>query len=82
MIETLILGALAVASAFITGYLIGKNTADSICKTYFGWKVDAFKNPISDVFVVDITKGEKRFSVLFDLAKSRVNWLAKDVIYE
>ena len=82
MIETLILGALAVAAAFFTGYFIGETKGDCICKKYLGWNVEAFKSPISDVFILDIKKGEQRFSVLFDLAKNRVNWLAKDMIYE
>ena len=82
MIETLILGALAVVAAFFTGYFIGETKSDCICKTYLGWDVEVFKSPISDVFVLDIKKGGKRFNVLFDLANNRVNWLAKDVIYE
>lgn len=82
MIETLILGAIAIAASFFTGYFIGETKGDCIHKTYLGWDVEAFKSPISDAFVLDIKKGEQRFSVLFDLANNRVNWLAKDVIYE
>ena len=82
MIETLILGALAVVAAFFTGYFIGETKSDYVHKTYLGWDVEAFKSPISDAFVLDIKKGEQRFSVLFDLANNRVDWAAKDVIYE
>ena len=82
MIETLILGAIAIIASFFTGYFIGETKGDCIHKTYLGWNVEAFKSPISDAFVLDIKKGEQRFSVLFDLANNRVDWAAKDVIYE
>lgn len=82
MIETLILGALAVAGAFITGYLIGKDKADYIRQNYFGWEIKAFKSPINDTLILDLKKEEKRFSVLFDLAKSKVDWFIRDAAHE
>lgn len=82
MIETLILGVIAIIASFFTGYFIGETKGDCIHKTYLGWNVEAFKSPINDTFVLDIKKGEQRFSVLFDLAKNHVSWLAKDMIHE
>ena len=82
MIETLILGAIAVIASFFTGYFIGESHTNSVHIKYFGWEISAFPSCTNNDYLVDFKKGKKRFSVIFDPTKDRVDWIIKDVIDE
>lgn len=83
MIETLILGTLAVAAAAVIGYFYGKNKASYTSFEKNGWKITSFESSTNsnDIYFY-AEKGEKVFNVTLHSDKDQVEWLVKDVIDE
>ena len=73
MIETLILGTLAVTASAIVGYFCGKMKSDNLRCKYNGWEFTAFKGNITDLFYFDIRKDEQRITLVFDYNTGKVS---------
>lgn len=73
MIETLILGTLAIVASAIIGYSCGKIKSDSLHYKYNGWEFTAFKGNITDRFYFDIQNDQQRITLVFDCDTGKVN---------
>lgn len=82
MIETLILGTLAIAAAAVIGYFYGKNKSEYLHMKKNGWEITACENLHGDKIFFLAIKGEKKFLVEFDPTKDGVDWFIKDVVNE
>ena len=65
MIETLILGTLAVAAAAIIGYFIGKKQADFLDLKKYGWDIISWQGRQVDRYFVAAQKGNQQVILAF-----------------
>lgn len=65
MIETLILGMLAVVAAAGIGYFYGKLNPDRLCVKKYGWNIVSWQGHIIDRYFVSATKNGHRLLLAF-----------------
>ncbi len=65
MIETLILGIIAVTAAAITGYFYGKNKTDELFIKKYGWNIISWQGNNIDRYFVAATKNEEKLLLAF-----------------
>ena len=82
MIETLILGIIAVTAAAITGYFYGESKSKYLHIKKNGWEVTACENIAMNEIFFHAKKGEKSFLAVLDPAKDKVDWFIKDIVNE
>ena len=65
MIETLILGMLAVTAAAVIGYFYGKLNSDSLCVKKYGWNIISWQGHGIDRYFVSATKNGRELLLAF-----------------
>lgn len=82
MIETLILGIIAVTAAAITGYFYGENKSKYLHIKKNGWEVTAYENIAMNEIFFHAKKEGKSCLAILDPAKDKIDWFIKDVVDE
>ena len=82
MIETLILGIIAVTAAAITGYFYGESKSKYIHIKKNGWEVTACESIAMDEIFFHAKKEGKSCIAILDPAKDKIDWFIKDVVDE
>ena len=65
MIETLILGTLAVAAAAVIGYFYGKLIPDPLCVKKYGWNIISWQGRSIDRYFISATRNNQRLLLVF-----------------
>lgn len=82
MIETLILGIIAVTAAAITGYFYGESKSKYLHIKKNGWEVTACESIAMNEIFFHAKKGEKSCLAILDPTKDKIDWFIKDVVDE
>ena len=82
MIETLILGIIAITAAAITGYFYGESKSKYLHIKKNGWEVTACENIAMNEIFFHAKKEGKSCIAILDPAKDKIDWFTKDVVDE
>jgi predicted nucleic-acid-binding Zn-ribbon protein len=82
MIETLILGIIAVTAAAITGYFYGESKSKYLHIKKNGWEVTTCESIAMSEIFFHAKKGGKSCLAVLDPAKDKIDWFIKDVVDE
>ena len=82
MIETLILGIIAVTAAAITGYFYGESKSKYLHIKKNGWEVTACESIAMDEIFFHAKKEGKSCIAILDPTKDKIDWFIKDVVDE